>query len=124
MPASTATSPRLTSSAAPKPCSSLRRPYDFSGRTALASSMAGVSVAGGSASTWASSSGVAGIPAAAVSRCSSLRIQSPGVTPRSASNSASSSSWSARSSSGAVGTAGRCPGEVPPSSSGSVSSLR
>ena len=40
-----------------------RRPYDSSGATARASSTAGVSVAGGSASTWARSSGVAGMPA-------------------------------------------------------------
>lgn len=85
----------------PKPLSRRRRPYDCSGRTARASSTSGVSVAGGSASSRASSSGVApgaeAGPGAAASRS-----HRAGVMPRSASNSASSSSRTVCSSSSGV----------------------
>ncbi len=84
--------------------------------------MSGVPFAGGSASTWASSSGVAGVPASAVSLGVRSPVHSRGVTPRSASNSASSSSRTEVSSAGAAG--GVWPGETPPSSSGSVSRRR
>ncbi len=118
MPASTATRPRLISSGAPNPRSSRRSPYESSARTARASSMSGTSVAGGNASTCARSSGVAGIPDSAVSLGSRSPVHSRGVTPRSASNSASSSSRTEVSSAGAAAWA--WPGETPPSSSGSV----